>query len=93
MPNETMTVADLAKEAIEIQNASNLSGLVLTMARRMERFNQLHPGISTQDRNTHPIWYLWVDKLSSLTGGQYGGMTEFSKAYEACEELARCHVE
>lgn len=80
------TMADLAKEALWIQCGCNLSGLVFGWARSMKRFNELNPGIGTDERNRHPVHVLWSDKLASLTGAQYGA--NYSDCLAACEALA-----
>lgn len=88
MTPDDRTLAELAQEAIEIQDACNLSGLVFGWARCMERFNQLLPGIGTDARNKHPIHYLWSDKLASLTGAQLPESGQYSAQYDACKKLA-----
>lgn len=79
------TMAELAKEALEIQSACNLSGLAFGLARAMQRFNELNPKIGGDKRNTHPIFVLWTDKLSSLSGAQYG--LNIAESFYACEQL------
>lgn len=64
-------MAELAREAIGVQDASNLSGVAHGFARAMSRLRALleaegWPG--QENYHHHPIAVLWVDKLQSLTG-------------------------
>ena len=86
MTPDTRTMADLAREALDVQGACNLS-VVFGWARAMARFNELNPGMATDERNTHPIHVLWSDKCASLTGAQYGG--NYAECLAACVALAR----
>lgn len=90
MSEDNRTMAELAREAIQIQNACNLSGLAFGFARAMERFNKLNPHYGTDNRNKHPIFVLWCDKMASLTGCQYSHY--LSESYEACEKLAQTGI-
>lgn len=78
----------LASEAIVIQDACNLSGVVLSFSRalpqlrrNLELFNQ---PCGTDDIAKHPISVLYADKIHSLTGCGY----LFSSAYEKCQKIA-----
>lgn len=71
---------DLERTAIDVQNACNLSGVVLSWARAMQQITAENPNIGTAARNTHPVNVLFADKVYSLTG--YG--QQFSQAYQAC---------
>jgi hypothetical protein len=68
-----MTIQQLAQQAIDVQDACNLSGVVHSFSRAMEvlwaeaRANN-H---GTDWINTHPIVTLFIDKLSHLNGCQY----------------------
>jgi len=76
---------DLARDAILVQDACNLSGVVSSFARAMEALWKLEPDLGTDARNTHPICVLWSSKIASLTGSD--SMVNFSKAYDACKVL------
>lgn len=86
---DSRSLAELAREALDIQNACNVSGLVFGWARCMKRFNELVK-LGTDERNHHPIHVLWSDKLASLTGAQYGH--NYSQMYSDCEKLAKGEV-
>ncbi len=84
--SDTRTLQQLAREALGIQDACNLSGLVYAWARSMRRLCELCPDLGTDERNTHPINVLWSDKCASLTGSQYG--ENFTEKYNECEKMA-----
>jgi hypothetical protein len=58
------TLKELAKEALDVQNACNLCGVAQTFARVMIDLGKHCSG--TDERNTHPITIVWLDKLNSL---------------------------
>lgn len=61
------TIADLAREALDVQDACNLSGVVQRFARVMKDLRRLYPGLDTHMLNTHYICVLWSDKIAHLT--------------------------
>lgn len=80
-------MADLAKEAIEVQYACNLSGVVHGFSRSISRLRVLlreQGQESTDNVNTHPICRLWADKIADLSGGP----SQFSIAYAEVKKLA-----
>lgn len=81
------TLQDLAKEALAVQDACNLSGVVHSFASAMtsiwEHARML--GLGTTWVNTHPICVMYSSKIASLTGS-YDHET-FSKAYAAVEGM------
>lgn len=86
MSDDTRTMADLAREAIQVQDACNLSGVVHSFSRAITRLRALLEAQGkggTDAVNTHPICWLWSDKIASLTGSQLGGVSEMCDAYRA----------
>lgn len=82
------TLAELAKEALEIQDGSNVSGLVLGWSRAvMELRKRLEErGITdTSEINQHSINKLWADKLHDLTRTREA--LAFSAAMDECHRL------
>jgi len=68
----------MAKDAILVQDACNLSGVVISFQRVL---HELHDrGLSTTEINTHPLSVMYASKIDSLTG------RDFSRAYDWCEE-------
>lgn len=82
---EPRTMAQLAQEAIDVQNACNLSGVAHRFARVMSDLCAL--GLDTDARNRHPIAILWSDKIAHLTGTQIVGEDGVMQAYDAVYRL------
>lgn len=84
---------ELAKEALLIQDACNLSGLVFSFAREMQKLCD-HPRCTGSAwRNHHPIVVLWLNKLDSLCTGDLGDMGAYSKAYDLCSAVVEAQKE
>lgn len=79
------TLKQLAQDALDVQNACNLSGVV-------KGFDRAIADLKSQlgsDINHHPIVLLWLDKIASLTGTQANDICAMSKAYDIVEQLAQ----
>jgi len=78
-----------AQQALDVQDACNLSGVVFAMARMMEDLCAIGREINqgTSWRNSHPITRLFVDKLNSLACTNVN--TVCVQAYDNCEKLAK----
>lgn len=63
-------------DAIEVQNASNLSGILRSWIAHLDAIRA-----EGRDINAHPVNVLFADKVYSLMG--YG--SRYSEAYVACE--------
>jgi len=80
---------ELAQEALQVQNASNLSGVSKTFPEvvREVRTRLEAEGKGSNDAlHSHPIIQVWVDKLASLTGTQ--GSWNAIPAYNVVHDLA-----
>jgi hypothetical protein len=95
---DNRTMVDLAREAIQIQDACNLSGLVIGFARTIRRLRVLleaeGQGGTTQI-NRHPVCVLWIDKFASLSGRDFSLAYDWAKCELAAVEdeqasVARC---
>jgi hypothetical protein len=73
------TLKELAQEALNVQDACNLSGVAHGFARCMSDLMDLVPG--TDARNNHAIARLWADKIAHLTGTQSIGNDAVMAAY------------
>lgn len=67
------TIDDLLEEAVKVQDACNLSGVVLSFADAIVRLRELFrdnpdTNLGTWDVNTHPISRLFAAKISELAG-------------------------
>jgi hypothetical protein len=76
---------ELAKEALDVQNACNLSGVVHSFSRAigdLREIARLEKWESTDKINRHPICILFADKIASLSspGSSING-SEFTQAY------------
>jgi len=78
-----MLDAKLWKDAIDVQDACNLSGVVFAFARTMEKL--CAEGLDTDARNSHPISVLFASKILSLANPG-DDMTRFSHAYDECKD-------
>lgn len=70
------TMKELATEALDVQDASVLSGVVHGFSRAIKRLRELLPNVGTDEINRHPVAVMWGDKIKSLTGD------DFTSAYE-----------
>jgi hypothetical protein len=81
------TIAELAKEALDVQDACNLSGVVHSFSRAITDLREIAraEGWECTDKiNQHPIVVMWSDKIASLTNSNAG----FAKAYNwACDQV------
>lgn len=88
-----MTVKDLAKRVLRIQDACNLTGVLISASEDVRALRRLLEGssttFSTDDVNYHPISVLWASKIASLTGLQHMSDHDvFVKAYNEVIALA-----
>ena len=73
----------LAKEALDVQTACNLTGVALGMHRAM---CDLMAHVRCTDAvNNHPITRLWADKVAHLSGNEQGALVE---EYTRVKEMA-----
>jgi hypothetical protein len=63
-----MTMRELAKQALDVQDACNLSGVVHGFSRAITRLRELLPNAGTDEINHHPIAVLWADKIKDVAG-------------------------
>lgn len=69
MSEDTRTMSELAREALDVQNACNLSGVVHSFSRAITRLRALLDADGkggTTAVNGHPICVVWADKIASL---------------------------
>jgi len=80
------TIKDLARDALDVQNASNLSGVISGFSRALADLREHVSGTDALSR--HPITVLWSDKVAHLTGVQDLGSAVVSDAYKVVYDLA-----
>lgn len=81
------------RDAILVQDACNLSGVVHSFSRIMTRvwIEARKRGKGTDWVNEHPICVLFANKIANLTGQCLLGGTEFYQAYDICKaESEKC---
>ena len=75
------------QNALDVQSASNLSGVVLQFARDMKRINEevRASGGGTEQVNKHPVCRLYAEQIAWLTGA--GGLDPdtYRQAHDACQ--------
>lgn len=85
----TRTEAQLAREALDVQDACNLAGVAHSFSRVITDLCAVarERGEGTEWVNTHPVSVLFSDKIASLS---HSSLSEvFNHAYLACQDLAR----
>ena len=74
--------------ALDVQSASNLSGVVLQFARDMEQVNEevRASGGGTEQVNKHPVCRLYAEQIAWLTGaGTCDSHATYVRAHDACQ--------
>lgn len=61
----------LYKNAINVQDACNLSGVVHSFSRDIKRLRELNPSMGTDEINRHAICVLYSNKIMSLAGDNF----------------------
>jgi hypothetical protein len=70
---DNRTMADLAREVLQVQDACNLSGVVLSFGRSIIRLRVLlgeQGNEGTSNINHHPICQAWASKIADLSGSE-----------------------
>ena len=82
------TLKQLAQDALNVQDACNLSGVAHGFSRFFDALSDLDPHMGTDAKNAHPIAKLWSDKIAHLTGTQTIGNDAVMAAYTEVRKLA-----
>jgi len=83
------TIKQLAKEALDVQDACNLSGVVhsfSTVCTELRDIMREEGKFSTDNFNRHPIVIMYSSKIASLCGSE--SAVEFSRAYGWVKDIA-----
>lgn len=78
-------IKKLAQDAIDVQDASNLVGVVISFSEALINLRQVFPNLSTKEINEHPIAVLYSSKIASLTHSDCQEV--FSLAYFQVKEI------
>jgi hypothetical protein len=78
----------MAEEAIAVQDACNMSGVVHSFDRIVSDLADLarERGLGGDFVRSHPVVKMFADKIADLA--RVRTMEEFGEAYDACKELA-----
>jgi hypothetical protein len=83
------TLQEAADDALAVQNASNISGVVNAFARAMMAVldDCRSKGEGTDAARRHPITILFMDKLNDMCGREISPIN-YCEAYEFCSKAA-----
>lgn len=81
------TLQQLAKEALDVQNACNLCAIVKSWSEALVRLRELGEYVGNDAENRHPVNVLFAGKVESLTG--CNSSEAFSSAFYNAERIAR----
>lgn len=84
------TLEQMANDALNVQSAVNLSGIVHSFSLIMTDLRDIlekEENFSTTMLNEHPICILFSDKIASLTGSE--NSSAFGTAYNWAQEVIR----
>lgn len=84
-----LTEAELCQQALDVQDACNLSGVVHAYSNAMSALWVLadEKKWGTSDINTHPVAILYADKCAHLTRTQSLGHSKVLDAYSAAHKI------
>jgi hypothetical protein len=85
----TNILQELAREALAVQDACNLSGVVHSFAKAITHLREALPNAGTDEINAHPVCALWSDKIAHLTGTQTFGQDAVMRAYKWAHDMTR----
>ena len=74
--DRAQNVKRMYEDALAVQDACNLSGVVFSFAKHMQTLCDM--GLDTDAKNRHPVSVLFASKISSLTNGE-----EFDSFHDA----------
>jgi hypothetical protein len=82
------SLQEIAQEAIDIQDASNISGVALRFFQALSDLRGLPECTGNAWLNAHPITALYLDKLASFSPYR-AGSDEFSRVYATRKGMAK----
>lgn len=75
----------MAKDALTVQDACNLSGVVISFARVVPELRSL---LGSWDVSEHPIVQLWASKIHDMCGMGASSTAKYAHAYQMTLILA-----
>jgi hypothetical protein len=88
LSSDTRGIKELAQEVLDAQDASNLSGLVLSWGNAIQRLRALLPDLGTRQLNQHCINQLWASKVHDLARMGLSDGEAYANAYAKVKWLA-----
>lgn len=79
-----MTIQQMAQQALDVQTACNLSGIVHSFAEIVSAMRTEHH-MDTAQCNRHPVCVLFSDKIADMTGSS---VRAYPEGYAECQRLA-----
>ncbi len=89
------TIQQLAKEALDVQNACSSLGLTKGYAKAIQELADIMRetgGYSTDALNNHPINRLWASKMHDLANMGMSDTDRYHEADAVCQSLANLDV-
>lgn len=88
------TIKELAAEALLVQDASNLKGIVAGFHRALcdldvALLERAGAGCNIVSLRQHPIVRLWISKINDMTFGDSTSLDDYHDATVECERLAK----
>jgi hypothetical protein len=83
-----MTVKQMARYALDVQSAVNLSGIIRSFAEITRAMRDEH-GMDTPACNKHPVSRLFAEQIGHLTGMGIGDAQTYGEAYTRCVWLSK----
>lgn len=84
IPDNVRSWKELAEEALAVQDACNLPGVVNAFGRALKDVRtrlEMEGTLGNEAVHLHPVCKLFSDKIASLTGTQNAGASEMTFAY------------
>ena len=72
-------------EALQVQDACNLSGVVIAFARVLQKLRD--SGLDSNGIHTHPLTRCWADKIAHLAGVQDLGNANACEAFNVVQSM------
>ncbi len=79
--------AQLAAEALGVQDTCNLGGVSRSFAEVVSALHKVKTYSGTEWIRHHPVVILFVSKIASLTSNDGTDVMSFHYAYELCKEV------
>lgn len=83
------TMKELAQEALDVQDACNLSGVIHSWSEVITQLRKILPNGGTQVLSLHPINKLFAAKVIELTCMGFAKQEKYEEAFRECERMVK----